>query len=76
MRTLISNPTIVNNGEQFAGSIVVNDGKIVEILRDNELPRAECDEIIEATGLSVENVRTILYRTRQMLRELYNKLNG
>ena len=51
MRVLISNPTIVNNGEQFQGSIVVNNGKIVEILRDNELPRAECDEIIEATGL-------------------------
>ena len=51
MRTLISNPTIVNNGEQFVGSIVVNDGKITEILRGNELPRAECDEIIEATGL-------------------------
>ena len=51
MRTLISNPTIVNNGEQFQGSIVVNNGKIVEILRGNELPRAECDEIIEATGL-------------------------
>ena len=51
MRVLISNPTIVNKGEQFQGSIVVNNGKIVEILRDNELPRAECDEIIEATGL-------------------------
>ena len=51
MRTLISNPTIVNNGEQFRGSIVVNNGKIVEILRNNELPRTECDEIIEATGL-------------------------
>ena len=51
MRTLISNPTIVNNGEQFQGSIVINDGKIVEILRGNELPRAECDEIIEGTGL-------------------------
>ena len=51
MRTLISNPTIVNNGEQFQGSIVVNNGKIVEILRGNELPRAECDEIVEATGL-------------------------
>ena len=51
MRTLISNPTIVNNGEQFQGSIVVNNGKIVEILRGDELPRAECDEIVEATGL-------------------------
>ena len=51
MRTLISNPTIINNGEQFRGSIVVNNGKIVEILRGDELPRAECDNVIEATGL-------------------------
>lgn len=51
MRTLISNPTIVNNGERFQGSIVVNNGKITEILRGDELPRAKCDEIIEATGL-------------------------
>ena len=51
MRTLISNPTIVNNGELFQGSIVVNNGKIAQILRGDELPRTECDEIIEATGL-------------------------
>ena len=51
MRTLISNPIIVNEGEQFRGSIVVNNGKIVEILRGDELPRAECDEIVEASGL-------------------------
>lgn len=51
MRILISNPTIVNNRERFQGSIVVNNGKITEILRGDELPRAECDEIIEATGL-------------------------
>ena len=51
MRTLISNPTIVNSGEQFRGSIVVNNGRIAEILRGDELPRTECDEVIEATGL-------------------------
>ena len=51
MRTLISNPTIVNSGEQFRGSIVVNNGRIAEILRGDELPRVECDEVIEATGL-------------------------
>ena len=51
MRILISNPTIVTGGERFVGSIVINDGRIVEILRGNELPRAECDSIIEATGL-------------------------
>ena len=51
MRTLISNPTIVYGGEQFRGSIVVNNGRIAEILRGDELPRTECDEVIEATGL-------------------------
>ena len=41
----------MNRGEQFRGSIVVNNGKIVEILREDELPRLPCDRIIEATGL-------------------------
>ena len=36
---------------------------------------ATTDEIIEATGLSVENVRTILSRTRQLVKEFYNKIN-
>ncbi|MBP3407958.1 MAG: sigma-70 family RNA polymerase sigma factor [Bacteroidaceae bacterium] len=36
---------------------------------------ATTDEIIEATGLSVENVRTILSRTRQLIREYYNRIN-
>lgn len=51
MRTLISNPIIVNDGKSFRGSIVVNNGKIVEILEGDTLPRAECDEIIEASGM-------------------------
>ena len=51
MRTLISNPTIVNNGELFRGSIVINNGKIVEILNGDEIPHLPCDRIIEATGL-------------------------
>jgi RNA polymerase sigma factor (sigma-70 family) len=36
---------------------------------------ATTDEIIEATGLSVDNVRTILSRTRQLIKEFYNRLN-
>ena len=36
---------------------------------------ATTDEIIEATGLSVENVRTILSRTRQLIRDFYNRIN-
>ena len=50
MRTLISNATIVNEGEQFRGSIVINDKRIVEILRGDALPRAKVDRIIDATG--------------------------
>ena len=42
---------MVNNGEQYRGSIVVSTGKIVEILKGDELPRRPCDNIIEATGL-------------------------
>ena len=51
MRILISNPTIVNNGETVRGSIVVNNGKIVEILKGDEIPHLPCDRIVEATGL-------------------------
>lgn len=36
---------------------------------------ATTNEIIEATGLSVENIRTILSRTRQQVRDFYNKIN-
>lgn len=51
MRTLISNPIIVNDGKSFRGSIVINNGKIVEILEGDTLPHKECDEIIEASGM-------------------------
>ncbi len=51
MRTLISNPIIVNEGEQYRGSIVVNDDRITEILRGDELPHGEVDCIVEAGGL-------------------------
>ncbi len=51
MRTLISNPTIVSDGRRFRGSIVINDGKIAEILEGDALPHAACDNIIEATGM-------------------------
>ena len=36
---------------------------------------ATTDEIIAATGLTVENVRTILSRTRLQVREFYEKIN-
>ncbi|MBR5814029.1 MAG: sigma-70 family RNA polymerase sigma factor [Bacteroidaceae bacterium] len=36
---------------------------------------ATTDEIIAATGLTVENVRTILSRTRLQVKEFYDKIN-
>ena len=36
---------------------------------------ATTEEIIDATGLSVENVRTILSRTRQLVRDYYKRIN-
>lgn len=60
------------NVEQFIARLPERQRRIMTM----SIEGATTDEIIEATGLSVENVRTILYRTRQMLRELYNKLNG
>ena len=51
MRTLISNPIIVNEGESFRGSVVINNGRITEILRGDELPRGEIEQIVEAGGM-------------------------
>lgn len=51
MRILISNPTIVNNQEKFVGSVVINNGKITDVLRGDEVLQKEYDIIIEATGL-------------------------
>lgn len=50
MRTLISNATIVNDGERFRGSIVVNGNKIVEVLRGDKRPHKPVDRTIDATG--------------------------
>lgn len=36
---------------------------------------ATTEEIIDATGLSVENVRTILSRARQLVKEYYKRIN-
>lgn len=48
MRILISNPIIVNEGESFRGSIVINNGRIAEILKGDKLPTREIDCIVEA----------------------------
>ena len=49
MRTLIKNATIINEGEKFAGSVLIEDDLIAQLVKDDFVP--ECDEIIDATGL-------------------------
>lgn len=47
-RTLIKNARIVNEGETFTGSVVIEGDIIAEILHKDEQPSTPCDEIIEA----------------------------
>ena len=47
MRTLIKNATIVNEGKQFAGSIII-DGDIIADIVAAEQPDASFDKVIDA----------------------------
>lgn len=49
-RTLIHNATIVNEGQSVQGSVVIEDGRIAEILTDWKPLSTPCDETIDATG--------------------------
>ncbi|MCK9159070.1 MAG: dihydroorotase [Bacteroidaceae bacterium] len=49
-RIFIKNATIVNENKQFRGSVVLDNGIIVEILSDREMPAGPCDKEIDATG--------------------------
>lgn len=49
MKTLIRNAIIVNEGEIFPGSIVVEDDKIVEIVKDKKT-EVKTERIIDANG--------------------------
>ena len=51
MKILISNPTIVSDNQKFIGSVVINNGKITEILQGDEVLQREYDMIVEASGL-------------------------
>ncbi|MBQ2950055.1 MAG: dihydroorotase [Prevotella sp.] len=52
MRTLIKNATIVNDGKQFAGSIII-DGDIIADIVAAEQPDASFDKVIDASGCYV-----------------------
>ncbi len=49
-RTLIHNATIVNEGQSIKGSVVIENGRIAEVLTDWKPLSAPCDETIDATG--------------------------
>ena len=49
-RTLIHNATIVNEGQSAKGSVVIEDGRIAEVLTNRKPLSAPCDETIDATG--------------------------
>lgn len=51
MRTIIRHATLVNEGEKFVGSLVMEDDRIAEVLRGDAQPAAPCEREIDATGL-------------------------
>ena len=53
MRTLIQSGTLVNEGKTFDGAIVIEDGRIAQILQGNTTPEASYDEVIDASGCFV-----------------------
>ncbi len=47
---LIRNVTIVNEGNQFLGSVLIEEGKIIKILKTDELPEFKVQKIIDGKG--------------------------
>ena len=50
-RTYIKNARIVNEGQTFNGSVVIENEVIAEVLKAGEEPSAPCDETIDAQGM-------------------------
>jgi dihydroorotase len=50
-RTYIHNARIVNEGQTFNGSVVIENEVIAEVLKAGEEPAAPCDETIDAQGM-------------------------
>jgi dihydroorotase len=53
MQILIYGGTIVNEGHSFKGSLVIEDDKIANIIRGQEIPHGNYDERVDATGCLV-----------------------
>ena len=50
MRICIKNATIVNEGEKYVGSIIIEDELIGKVMKGNVDSYGECDRIIDAQG--------------------------
>lgn len=50
MTTLINNATIINEGEQYIGSLLIEDNRIAAIIRGNDTQDIVADHTIDATG--------------------------
>ena len=61
-RTLIHNATIVNEGQSTQGAVVIENGRIAEVLTNWKPLSAPCEEVIDATccyllpGISIMEV--------------------
>lgn len=53
MKTLITNAEIVNEGRRYGGSIIIEDGRIIEITDKPLQPDASVHETIDASGCLV-----------------------
>lgn len=53
MSTLIFGGTIVNEGNTFGGSLLIDRDRITEIFRDGKAPRGTYTDVIDATGCFV-----------------------
>lgn len=53
MKTLITGGTLVNESQTFDGSIIIEDGDIIDILTNGQHPDISFDEIIDASGCFV-----------------------
>ena len=50
MTTLIHQATIVNEGEQYVGSVLIEDNRIASIIRGTDIRGITADRVIEAKG--------------------------
>lgn len=53
MKTLIQGGTLVNEGSIFEGSVIIEDGRIVQIIPGRPAPEASFHEVVDASGCFV-----------------------